>query len=173
MFGSLRRGGRPAALPTVIHSIRGLVTQVEEPCGWKRCFTSGRHNRGGYAFSGGNHLCSGGTRRGGWGFAGNFPLRGAARRPAHQCHGGFRRIGLRARPSPSQARRKSVAKAVGTSFRTVEKSFGRRRNHPPTPPLIVRRRAKPPAPHPQSPGVEPRPFFAAGGQFFCLRFICF
>src|SRR5271155_5726051 len=151
MFGSLRRGGRPAALPTVIHSIRGLVTQVEEPCGWKRCFTSGRPHRGWYAFaskasakpsakafSGGNHLCSGGTRRGGWGFAGNFPLRGAARRPAHQCHGGFRRIGLRARPSPSQARRKSVAKAVGTSFRTVEKSFGRRRNHPPTPPLIVR-----------------------------------
>ena len=40
----------------------------------------------------------------------------------------------------------------------AKKNMQWRRNHPATPELIICAGRSPPAPHPQSPGVEPRPF---------------
>src|SRR4029077_15930691 len=50
-----------------------------------------------------------------------------------------------------------------------EKNYAKCRNHPATPELILGAGRSPPAPHPQSPGVEPRPYLRPGFLFVGVR----
>ena len=103
-------------------------------------------------------------------FARVFTLCGPARRPAHQSRRRFQRAGLqpRARGRSARPQRKSGAKSAGTPLRRVEKNFAERRNQPPTSPLIVRRRAKPPSPSPSITRRRTPAALAAGVHLFFL-----
>ena len=176
-------------LPTAIHSVRAAVTDFEEHRGKYRGFAfRGFHGpsirvpqtRGCHAFaskprsepfaealSGRDHLCGRGPRRRIRAIAGIFPLCGLARRPAHQCHERFRRHGLVPFPRAfAQRRRRAVAKALGTSAQPREKFFAWRGNQPSTPPLMVRRRAKPPSPSPSITRRRTPAVLAAGVHLF-------
>jgi hypothetical protein len=111
------------------------------------------------AFPRRRQICCRGPRWGRWAFSGLFALCRPAGRTKDQCSVRFERAWRQVRrdecPRPAGQARPQPGPILPHAD---EKNYAWRRNHPATPALTSRRRAKPPAPHPQSPGVEPRPF---------------
>jgi hypothetical protein len=158
------------ALPSKCNSAHEPVRQMSEPkprllhSEAERCCVNSK--RGCYAsvtwsvefhsnpLSGRCQVCRRRPRRRGWAIACLFALRRSTRRPPYQAPGrsepvgGFKRACRDGGRKLEQGRSGSVA---------VQENYWSSRNHSPTAALILQHRAKPPAPHPQSPGVEPRP----------------
>jgi hypothetical protein len=114
------------------------------------------------AFSRRRQICGRGPRWGRWAFARGFTLCGAAGRAADQCS-------VRSRPAAGTERPCGPAQTGAKPGQTLpygdEKNYAEGRNHPATPELSIGAGRSPPAPHPQSPGVEPRPFLRPGFLF--------